>query len=67
MMIALLSLVLLELILKVDLLNSALLLHREWNWYIFVVEMPIVVLIIVRVVSVLGVVRTTRMWCAERT
>jgi hypothetical protein len=67
MVVVLLSLVLLELVLEVDLLNSVLLLSRDWDWCVFVVEMHIVVLIAVGVVSVLGVARTTRKWCAERT
>jgi hypothetical protein len=67
MVVVLLSLVLLELVLKVDLLNSRLSLSRDWDWCVFVVEMYIVVLIAVGVVSVLGVARTTRRWCAERT
>jgi hypothetical protein len=67
MVVVSLSLVLLELVLEVDLLNSRLLLSRDWVWCVFVVEMSIVVLIVVGVVSVLGVARITRMWCAERT
>jgi hypothetical protein len=67
MVVVLLSLILLELVLEVDLLNSVLLLSRDWDWCVFVVEMHIVVLIAVGVVSVLGVARTTRRWCAERT
>jgi hypothetical protein len=67
MVVVLLSLILLELILEVDLLNSVLLLSRDWDWCVFVVEMHIVVLIAVGVVSVLGLARTTRRWCAERT
>jgi hypothetical protein len=65
--IVLLNLVLLELVLEVDLLNSVLLLSRDWDWCVFVVEMYIIVLIAIGVVSVLGVARTTRRWCAERT
>jgi hypothetical protein len=67
MVVVLLSLVLLELVLEVDLLNSMLLLRRDWDWCVFIVEMHIVVLIAVGVISVLGVARTTRRWCAERT
>jgi hypothetical protein len=67
MVVVLLSLILLELVLEVDLLNSTLLLSQDWVWCVFVVEMSIVVLIVIRVVSVLGVARTTRMWCVERT
>jgi hypothetical protein len=67
MVVVLLSLILLELVLEVDLLNFGLLLSRDWVWCVFVVEMPIITLIAVRVVSVLGVPRITRMWCAERT
>jgi hypothetical protein len=62
MVVVLLSLILLE----VDLLNSGLLLSRDRVWF-FVVEMPNVVRILVGVVSVLGVARTTRMWCAKTT
>jgi hypothetical protein len=61
------SLVLLELVLEVDLLNSGLSLSQDWDWCVFVVEMHIIVLIAVGVVSVLGVSRTTRRWCAGRT
>jgi hypothetical protein len=61
MVVVLLSLVLLEQVLEVDLLNSGLLLSRDWVWCVFVVEMPIIVLIAVGVVSVLGVARITRM------
>jgi hypothetical protein len=64
MVVVLLSLILLELVLEVDLLNSVLLLCRAWDWCVFVVEMHIIVLIAVGVVSVLGVARTTRRWCA---
>jgi hypothetical protein len=67
MVVVLLSLVLLKLVLEVDLLNSILLLSRDWDWCVFIVEMHIVILIAVGVVSVLGVARTTRRWCAERT
>jgi hypothetical protein len=67
MVVVLLSLVLLELVLEVDLLNSVLLLSHDWDWCVFIVEMHIVILIAVGVVSVLGVARTTRRWCAERT
>jgi hypothetical protein len=67
MVVVLLSLVLLELVLEVDLLNSGLLLSWDWVWSVFVVEMPIVVLTAIGVVSVLGVARITRMWCAKRT
>jgi hypothetical protein len=63
MVVVLLSLVLLE----VDLLNSVLLLSRDWDWCAFIVEMHFIVLITVGVVSVLGVARTTRRWCVERT
>jgi uncharacterized membrane protein YcjF (UPF0283 family) len=63
MVVVLLSIVLLE----VDLLNSGLSQSQDWDWCIFIVEMHIVVLIVVGVVSVLGVARTTRRWCAERT
>jgi hypothetical protein len=63
MVVVLLSLVLLE----VDLLNSVPLLSQDWDWYAFIIEMTITILIAVGVVSVLGVARTTRMWCAERT
>jgi hypothetical protein len=61
MVVVLLSLVLLEQVLEVDLLNSGLLLSRDWVWCVFVVEMPIIVLIAVGVVSVLVVARITRM------
>jgi hypothetical protein len=67
MVVVLLSLVLLELVLEVDLLNSELSLSQDWDWCVFIVEMHIVVLIVVGVVSVLGVARTTRRWCAGRT
>jgi hypothetical protein len=67
MVVVLLSLILLELVLEVDLLNYVLLLSRDWDWCVFIVERHIVVLIAVGVVSVLGVARTTRRWCAERT
>jgi hypothetical protein len=67
MVVVLLSLVFLELVPEVGLLNSGLSLSRDWDWYVFVVEMHIVILIAVGVVSVLGVARTTRRWCAERT
>jgi hypothetical protein len=67
MVVVLLSLVLLELVPEVELPNSVLLLSQDWDWCVFVVEMPIVVLITVGVVSVLGVARTTRRWCAKRT
>jgi hypothetical protein len=67
MVVVLLSLVLLELVLQVDLLNSGLSLSRDWDWCVYVVEMHIVILIANGVVSVLGVTRTTRRWCAERT
>jgi hypothetical protein len=67
MVVVLLSLVLLELVLEVDLLNSGLPLSQNWDWCVFVMEMHIVVLIDVGVVSVLGVARTTRRWCAGRT
>jgi hypothetical protein len=67
MVVVLLSLVHLELVLEVDLLNSVLLLSRDWDWCVFVVEMHIIILITVGVVSVLGVARTTRRWCVERT
>jgi hypothetical protein len=66
MVVVLLSLILLELVLEVDLLNSVLLLSRDWDWCVFVVEMRIVVLIAIGVVSVQGVARTTRRWCAKR-
>ena len=62
-----LSLVLLELVLEVDLLNIGLLLSRAWVWCVFDVAMPIVVLIFVGVVSALGVARTTGMLYAEKT
>jgi hypothetical protein len=67
MVVVLLSLVLLELVLEVDLLNFMILLSQDWDWCVFVMEMHIVVLIVVGVVSVLGVTRTTRRWCVERT
>jgi hypothetical protein len=67
MVVVLLSLVLLELVLEVDLLNSVLLLSRDWDCCVFIVEMHIIILIAVGVVSVLGVARTTKRWCAERT
>jgi hypothetical protein len=67
MVVVLLSLVLLELGLEVDLLNSRLLLSRDWDWCVFIVETPIIVQIAVVVVRALGVARTTRMWCVERT
>jgi uncharacterized membrane protein YedE/YeeE len=67
MVVVLLSLILLELVLEVDLLNFVLLLSQNWDWCVFVVEMHIVVLIAIGLVSVLGVARTTRRWCAERT
>jgi hypothetical protein len=67
MVVVLLKLILLELVLEVDLLNSGLSLSRDWDWCVFVMEMHIVVLIVVGVISVLGVARTTRRWCAERT
>jgi hypothetical protein len=67
MVVVLLSLVLLELVLEVDLLNSVLLLSWDWDWCVFIVEMHIIVLIAIEVVSVLGLARTTRRWCAERT
>jgi hypothetical protein len=63
MVVVLLSLVLLELVPEVELPNSVLLLSQDWDWCVFVVEMPITV----GVVSVLGVARTTRRWCAKRT
>jgi hypothetical protein len=63
----LLSLVLLELVLEVDLLNSVLLITRDWDWCVFIVEMHIVGLIAIGVVIILGVARTTRRWCTERT
>jgi hypothetical protein len=67
MVVVLLSLVLLQLVVEVDLLNFEQLLNRDWVWCVFIVEMLIVILIAVGVVSVLGVARITRMWCAERT
>ena len=62
-----LSLVLLELVLEVDLLNIEPLLSRDWVWCAFIMEMPTVVLIAVGVVSALGVLRVTKMLYAERT
>jgi hypothetical protein len=59
--VVLLRLVLLELVLEVDLHNFGLLLSRDWDWCVFVVEKSIVVRIVMGVVSVLGVARTTRM------
>jgi hypothetical protein len=67
MVVVLLSLALLEVVLEVDLVNSGLLLSQDWDWCVFIVEMHIIILIAVGVVSVLGVARTTRRWCAERT
>jgi hypothetical protein len=52
---------------EVELPNFVLLLSWDWDWCVFIVEMSIVVLIAVGVVSVLGVSRTTRRWCAKRT
>jgi hypothetical protein len=66
-LVVLLSLVLLELILEVDLLNSMLLLGRDQDWCAFIVQMHIVIRIAIGVVIVLGVARTTRRWCAKRT
>jgi hypothetical protein len=41
------------------------LLSQDWDWYAFIIEMTITILIAVGVVNVLGVARTTRMWCAN--
>jgi hypothetical protein len=43
MVVVLLSHVLLELVLEVELLNSVLLLSHDWDWCVFIVEMPIVI------------------------
>jgi hypothetical protein len=45
MVVVRLSLVLLELVMEVDLLNYVLLLSQDWDWCVFVVEMYIVALI----------------------
>jgi hypothetical protein len=63
MVVVILSLVLLELVLEVDLLNSVMLLSWDWHWCVFVVEMNIVILIVVGVVNVLGVANSS---CGQR-
>jgi hypothetical protein len=45
MVVVRLSLVLLELVMEVDLLNYVLLLSQDWDWCVFAVEMYIVALI----------------------